>query len=330
MSKDKNEAPALVVTPSQAPVISGNFEQIKEFLQQWKKQVSSIELTEDNLEEVRLIKAEAVRYRNSLEAIGKEVKSNYFNNPKKVFDAKMDTLLSVVADVERAADEVLAKEEEERIRRVNLAIDDLVQKLESKYSLGQETLSRVVIDKRFYNKTTPAGFSSMDAFWKEGIETQFKALKKEAEERESAITLVKRACAKDKRLNEEHFLSLVGVKTVVDILDLAQCETERLDRVEKQEKVVPVEPDPCASAGENAYSNVKTETQVEAQEVVHIGIPANIDLRTDFPGKNKTLRVDITYPIDLGDSLTSIFAELSKHGIKVKKVKTKEDEVAIW
>jgi uncharacterized coiled-coil DUF342 family protein len=110
MAKAKEEitnVPALIVTPEKAPVVSGNFEQIETYLQRWRKQVSKMEITEDNMEQVRLIKKEAVAYRNSLTKIQNDIKKTYFNDPKNVFEAKMGKLLGVVGEVETAADAVL-------------------------------------------------------------------------------------------------------------------------------------------------------------------------------------------------------------------------------
>jgi hypothetical protein len=156
MAKAKEEitnVPALVVTPEKALVVTGNFSQIETYLQKWRKQVSKMELTESNMDQVRLIKKEAVAYRSSLTKIQSDIKKTYFNDPKNVFDAKMCRLLGVVGEVEAAADQVLEIEERERVDSINEVIDHYIEKFQTQYGLDEDHLARVERKKSYYNKT---------------------------------------------------------------------------------------------------------------------------------------------------------------------------------
>jgi hypothetical protein len=65
-------------------------------------------------------------------------------------------------------------------------------------------------------------------------------------------------------------------------------------------------------------------TNVEDAKKVVLGIPSTINFNSDFPGRNKTIRIEITYPCDLGDALKELFSGLKPFGIKIKEVKEKE------
>ena len=52
-----------------------------------------------------------------------------------------------------------------------------------------------------------------------------------------------------------------------------------------------------------------------------MGVPSTINFATDFPGRTKSMKIEITYPCDLGDALKELFAGLKPFGIKIKPVK---------
>ena len=60
-------------------------------------------------------------------------------------------------------------------------------------------------------------------------------------------------------------------------------------------------------------------------ETVLIGVRgaagAMLSRGSDFPGKKKSMVLDIEYPIDYGDALTLVFKELRKYGIITKAQK---------
>jgi hypothetical protein len=161
----------LVVTPEKAPVVSGNFAQIEAYLQQWRKQVSKMEITESNMDQVRLIKKEAVAYWNSLTKIQNDIKKTYFHDPKSVFEARMGQLFGVIVEVEKAADRVL--EIKERVAGINEVIDGYVEHFQTQYRLDEEHLSRIERKKSYYNKTAEEKARKND------IEQQFKDLQRD-------------------------------------------------------------------------------------------------------------------------------------------------------
>jgi hypothetical protein len=311
MAKKEQAAsvPALVVTPEKAPAVSGNFEQIEKYLRKWRERVSEMEMTEDNMAQVRLIKKEAGAYRNSLTKIQNEVKKTYFNDPKSVFEASMGRLLGIVGEVERAADQVLEIEEQERIDGVNEVIDDYIERFQKKYSLDEARLARVERKKSYYNKTAE------EKARKDDIEQQFKGLKKAQEADAANIRLIKSACKDEPRLNEQHWIDRLQYGDVASVAEEIAAEKERLRALDAAQ-----ETGTASSKAEDADYEVVDGGSAGAVKTV-LGTPCSIDFESDFKGRTKSMKIELVYPCDLGDALTQLFAELKKHGVKVRLVK---------
>ena len=67
------------------------------------------------------------------------------------------------------------------------------------------------------------------------------------------------------------------------------------------------------------------------EEPMQIGTKVNKDaMKSDFPGLNKKMTLQLEYPVDLGDELTRIFDELRKNGVKMRVLKVEEPEVPVF
>jgi hypothetical protein len=310
--------PALVVTPEKAPVVSGNFEQIKAYLQKWKQKMLSMKMTEDNMEEVKVIKKEASQYRNSLTKIQSDVKKLYFNDPKAVFDTQMGVLLAVVSEVEAAADKVLAKEEEERVAGINEVIDHYIEKFQGQYSLDEGYLARIERKKSYYNKTAE------EKARKDDLEQQFKDLKKDQDAYAANIRLIQATCKDEPRLNVQHWIDRLRYDDVATITESIIAEKERLRELDTQEAG---NTQAASSTAEDADYEVVAEGDAETGKVV-LGIPSHIDFSSDFQGRTKSMKIELVYPCDLGDALTQLFDGLKQYGIKIRAIKDAKKEEA--
>jgi hypothetical protein len=321
--------PVLAVTPAKAPSVDGNFAVIETYLRGWKNRVSSMDMTEDNMEEVRVIKKEAVQYRNSLSKIQGDIKKLYFNDPKAVFDAKVNVLLAVIGEVEQAADDVLAKEEKERVDGINEVLDHHKAKFQEQYKLDAVRLSRVEYRKQFYNKTAPAGCSSMDKFQKEDLEAQFQVLKKDMDAVHANIRLVKATCEGESRLNVMHWISQLDRSDVATVVEEIIAEKHRLRDLDRTPLPEPEDAGPedaecaeCKVADPRLGGSAPDadEDAFGGSAPVALGVTRGIDFSSDFKGRNKELKIKITYPCDLSDALTEVFKRLALHGIKAKVI----------
>jgi hypothetical protein len=314
MAKTKEEVtsvPALIVTPEKAPVVSGNFEQIETYLQNWRKQVSKMKMTEENIEKVRVIKKEASQYRNSLTKIQSDIKKLYFNDPKAVFDTKMGVLLAVIGEVETAADKVLEIEERERVARINEVLDHYVHKFQALYDLDEEHLSRVERKKSYYNKTAE------EKARKDDLERQFKDLKKDQDAYAANIRLIKATCKEEPRLNVQHWIDRLRYDDVATITEAIIAEKQRLRDLDKQGQET-TDDQMASSAVEDADYEIVEEGEADKGKVAALGVPGHIDFNSDFKDRVKLMRIELAYPCDLGDALTQLFEHLKQYGVKAR------------
>ena len=307
MKISEKQVPALMITPEVAPVVSGNFNDIKKFLIAWREEVKSLKLSEDTMEAVRTIKKKAIQFRNSLTDIETRIKKFYFNDPKSVFSAQMDELKAIVANVEKDADVFLGKEEEERIAQVNEVLNYYKGKFQEKYKLGELYFSRVEYKKSYYNKTAE------EKERKDDLEGQFKALKKEEDAYKGNIKLINAACD-DPRLNFDMYVrNLKDDVSISSILEAIAEEKERLARLDNL-------PDGATAT----ITSSSVSTPVIAETLTILGVARNLDFTTDFPGEDKKIVIEVTYPCDVGDSLTELFNSLKQFGIKIRRVQKEE------
>jgi uncharacterized protein (DUF849 family) len=315
-SKAKGEitsVPALIVTPDKAPAVSGNFEQIEAYLQKWRKQVSKMDLTESNMDQARLIKKEAVAYRNSLTKIQSDIKKTYFNDPKSVFEARMGQLLGVIGEVEAAVDQVLEVEERERVAGINEVIDHYIDKFQAIYKLDEERLARVERKKSYYNKTAE------EKARKDDIEQQFQDLKKDQNAYAANIRLIEAACRDEPRLNAQFWIDRLRYDDVAIIAEAIEDEKQRLRGLDNRGQ----ETEDAPYAGEDAGYEDGGGEEAETKKV-ELGVPSHIDFSSDFKDRVKSMKIELVYPCDLGDALTQLFEELRRHGIKARPIKETE------
>jgi hypothetical protein len=305
--------PALIVTPEKAPAVSGNFEQIEAYLQKWRKQVSKMEITEDNMDQVRLIKKEAVAYRNSLTKIQNDIKKTHFTDPKAVFEAKMGQLLGVVGEVEKAADQVLEIEEKERVAGINEVIDHYIEKFQAQYNLDEEHFTRVERKKSYYNKTIE------EKARKDDIELQFKDLKKDQDAYAANIRLIKATCKEESRLNVQHWIDRLRYDDVATITESIIAEKQRFRELDAQETQETVSTNSAVKVEDVDYEVVGEGGT--GTEKIKLGIPCHIDFNSDFKCLTKAMKVELVYPCDLGDALTELFDDLKQYDIKIRPIK---------
>jgi len=315
-SAESATVPALVVTPEKAPVVDGNFSQVEAFLLTWKQQVSSIELTEENITQVRIVKKEAQELRNKLTKIQTDVKKLYFNGPKATFDAKMDHLLSVVADVEGSADKVLDLEEQRRRDALNEVLDVYKDTFQGKYKLEAEYLERVEYKKEYYNKTA----NEKDS--KDDLEQQFVALKKEQDARAASLRLIKTMCKDEPRLNVQHWIDQLAFKDIAIVTEEITAEKERLLELDKSS---PAEETTAGDEGTpNSEAEEETPATAEETKKLVLGVPSTIDFSSDFPDRFKFRDIRLKYPCDLGDAVKELFQKLKPYGITQKEIQKEE------
>jgi len=321
MAKEKDaevyEVPALTITPDKAPVVTGNYEAIEKTLEKWKAKVLKMDLTEDNLSEVQTIKSAAVAVRNSLDRTVEATKKMLFNDPKKIFEARVKLLFSLIADVESKADTVLDKIDQERRDSINEVLDHYKTEFQKKYQLDDQHLAHLEYRKNYYNK------SMEEKTRKDDLEQQFKDLKKAQDAHNAGVKLIQATCNGEPRLNVRRYIrdfdSGIDVATVVEEINAEKQRLTDLDNDTATETTTET------AGAVNADDAEEGEPATEETEKIVIGTADGIDFSTDFPGRIKKMKLQLSYPCDLSDALTQLFEKLRPYGIKIKQI---HEEVA--
>lgn len=276
-----------------APAGTVSFQAQKTFLEARINQVLSEEMSEANIVRVEKLKKAVVGWRTSFTKSTDDYMKAVFKAPMSVYKAAAQEVLSDIDKMESKLDEVLSVEENKRIANLNTIFDGIEEELQEKYALPDEYKERVERKKAYYNKTAKMSEVSED------IEEQYKVLAKEYKNYQSSVKTVTALCKSDRRLNLQMYIDHLSYSELPEVMDEIEAEKERLANLDKEEGKEPVVDVP--------------------EEKIEIGVKVK-PMKSDFPGLTKTMTLQITYGIDLGDELTRVFSELQKNGVKMKVI----------
>jgi hypothetical protein len=275
----------------------------KEFLELRLAAVLKMEMTDENIERVRVIKRGVVGWRNAFDKQVKDYVKATYKGPMDVFKTAADAIMDDITKMEAQCDEILDKEEEKRRAQVNAAIDGLVEDLKDEFGFELEVERK----KEYYNKTADMKAVAQD------LREQYQAEANIRKQKEADIKLIEKACSQGEfaeYINPKTYTDMLAYEPASVVFEKVEAEKERL-RAKFAEKA--------------AASPAPAEVQ---EEPIQIGIKVNKEaMKSDFLGLNKKMTLQLEYPVDLGDELTRIFDELRKNGVKMKVLKVEEPEM---
>ena len=278
----------------------------KEFLELRLAAVLKMEMTDENIERVRTVKKGIVGWRNAFDKQVKDYVKATYKGPMDVFKTAADAIMDDISKMEAQCDEILDKEEEKRRAQVNAAIDGLIEDLSDEFGFEFEVERK----KEYYNKTADMKAVAQD------LREQYQAEASARKQKEADSKLIERACSQGEfaeYINPKTYTDMLAYEPASVVFEKVEAEKERL-RAKFAEKA--------------AASPVPVEVQ---EEPMQIGIKVNKDaMKSDFPGLNKKMTLQLEYPVDLGDELTRIFDELRKNGVKMKVLKVEEPEMPVF
>ena len=269
----------------------------KEFLEIRLATVLKMEMTDENIEKVRVLKRGIVGWRNAFDKQVKDYTKAVYKAPMDVFKTAADAIMDDITKMEAQCDEILDKEEEKRVAQVNAAIDGIVEDLKDELGFDFEPERK----KEYYNKTADMKAVAQD------LREQFNAAIAVNKQKVADQRMIERACKDDARLNVQVYLDMLAYEPASVIVEKIEAEKERLNGLAQEAPA----PSPDSS-----------------EEKLEIGVKVNPEsMKTDFPGLNKKMTLELEYPVDLGDELTRIFGELRKSGVKMKVLKVEEPDI---
>lgn len=278
----------------------------KDFLAKRLALVLSMEMTEANLERVKVIKKGIVGWRNAFDGQQKEYIKAVYDGPKAVFKACAGEVMAEIQKMEAECDKVLDKEEEKRVANVNAVIDGIIEDLEAEFGI---TFPDVERKKQYYNKTADMRAVAED------LRGQFRERAGKIKQEEADREMIRTACAGDKRLNPDTYLGMLAYEPASVVYQKITAEKMRLDGLEREkaaEAQAPVRQQP-------AEAPVKLGVEVDPEK-----------FRTDFPTLLKELVLEFKYPADMSDELTKVFDGLRKAGVRMRVVSRKEPDALIF
>lgn len=304
-----------------AIAVNGNFAEVKSSLKKLLTKYKKVDFSAAQMQEVRAAKSDVRSIRTSLDATAKEVKRKYFNEPKKEFEARMAELMSMVGEVESRVDEILDAEEQERCDALTKVIELYKEDFQKTYALPTEYLSMIEYRKQYYNKT------AKEADIRADIEAQFQALKAEFETRKAEEQAIRKALSGQPLINADEQVAKLDLGIpLVNILSYIESEIERLSAVDNADEQADTE-DEVDDEEDPEYGFVDTEFEDEDGTPPIADAAEGIDLKSDFIRENgealtKTVRVDITYPVDARDGMAELFRRLKEtYGIVIAPVR---------
>jgi hypothetical protein len=289
----KSVIPVLKVTPDRVMEVGGNFEDIERYLLQREAEVKAMELTPANMDLVKAVNKEVVAYRTSFARLMSDKEKRYFKDPQAIFRGRASPVIAAIARMEALTRKVLDKEEEDRVSRLTELFDIYKERLQKEYQLTPQFLSRITYRKEYYNKTADEKVRLED------FRAQFTEAKQDQTRYEAAVSLVKRTCAEDSRLDEARWVQELDAFDAAEVLEHIGLEQNRLAALEAP----------------------AVEAEVVDSRKVVLGATPALTFKTDFPGRMKTALLEITYPCDAGEVLKALFRDLKQAGFKTRIVK---------
>jgi hypothetical protein len=313
-AKEKEQAalPPLVITPEKGMPVDGNFPQILEYLKRRAKEVAKMNLSEDNLEQAKLVKKEAGAYRKAVEERVKTTIALLFDGPKDVLKSKAQELYNAIGLLESSAEKVIGEVEENRVADLNRAYELYKEEFQALYALSDKSLAAIEFPKWYYNKTPPGNEKKA----KDDLEQQFKDRKRAQDDHEASVGMIRSMCADEPRLNVQGWLDRFEITSSMALV--AQeivAEKERLAELDR----------PVAEPEDEEADEVEAAgfAPVAARApTLRIGVPESIvSFQTDFPGRTLKKRIELEYPCDMGDQITELFKELRRSGVVARVLK---------
>lgn len=298
-----------VVFPSAKDTLAAQ----KDFLKVRLAAVLKMEMTDENIEKVRVIKRGIVGWRNAFDKQCKDYIKAVYKAPMDMFKVAADAVMDDIEKMESQCDEILDKEEAKRRENINTVLDGLIEDLEAEFGIKFPDVER---KKNYYNKSADMKAVSED------LREQFKAKASEIRQREADKKMIERACD-DERLNKSMYLDMLAYEPASVIIEKIDAEKERLNKI--------TEP-AVAEVAEAAVDETEAKESAPAPDApIQIGVKVDPDkFKTDFPGLLKEMVLEIKYPVDVSDELTRIFGELQKAGVKMRVISKKEPPIPVF
>ena len=252
------------------PVITMNFEEVKQSLQETMETYKGITVTEEGLKDCKATQKELAGLRINIENYRKTVKRE-MEAPIKDFESKCKELIGFVVEVEQPIKEGIKEFDDKRREEKRNKAEEIIKNAIVDFELEEAYGSRIEMRDSYLKLT-----GSIKSI-KEDVEMQAMMLKKEQEDKKTKIRMLEVAVKNEiKRVNEKintklDYSKFEGAVLRDYPLDKILAEiNKQADLIYKAENTVKEEPKVVAEPIKESTKIEVPEVNVEAKEDVEL------------------------------------------------------------
>lgn len=225
----------------QLPVITANFDEVKESLNQSLEKYKGIIVTEETLQDCKKTQQDLSKVRNSIEGFRKSVKKD-MEVPIKEFEAKCKELVGLIGEVEQPIKDGITIFDNKRREEKRNKAEEYIKEAIVKHGLDEKRAAKLTVIDKYLN------LSASGKSVKEDIEQRALMLLQE-QDREFGVMQVINGTIKavnegiSTKLKIDDFKTLIEMNTpVARIIEEIHKRAERIKEAEKPKEEVKPEP----------------------------------------------------------------------------------------
>lgn len=267
------------------PVITMNFEEVEESLQETMKKYEGIVVTEEGLKDCKATQKKLAGLRNNIDAYRKGVKKE-MEAPIKDFEGKCKKLISLISDVEKPIKEGIKVYDDKRREEKKEKVLEYIKESIQAHNLSEKYAARLTIKDQYLNLT-----GSLKSI-REDIESRAAALEKEQEAERQQAEMMKVSIENaidtanegiNKKLKYEYFVRYIELGWPLDrILEEIRNRASMIKEAENPKEEVKVQEDKKEvveepKVSEKNNTDPKQKVREESKLFVKIHVEANLE-----------------------------------------------------
>ena len=225
----------------QLPVITANFDEVKESLNQSLEKYKGIIVTEETLQDCKKTQQDLSKVKNGIETFRKSVKKD-MEVPIKEFEAKCKELVSLIGEVEQPIKDGITVFDNKRREEKRTKALEFIKDAVAKHGLDEKRASKLTVIDKYLN------LSASGKSVKEDIEQRALMLLQEQDKELGVIQVINGTIKAvnegiNTKLKIDDFKTLIEMNTpVARIIEEIHKRAERIKEAEKTKEEVKPEP----------------------------------------------------------------------------------------
>ena len=225
----------------QLPVITANFDEVKESLNQSLEKYKGIIVTEETLQDCKKTQQDLSKVKNGIETFRKSVKKD-MEVPIKEFEAKCKELVGLIGEVEQPIKDGITIFDNKRREEKKIKALEFIKEAAAKHGLDEKRASKLTVIDKYLN------LSASGKSVKEDIEQRALMLLQEQDKELGVIQVINGTIKAvnegiNTKLKIDDFKTLIEMNTpVAKIIEEIHKRAERIKEAEKPKEEIKVDP----------------------------------------------------------------------------------------